>query len=268
MTRDWLQASTHGMARRSEIDVVGLRDVGLLPMFSDADLADRGGRLEVVDETGCLVDQFGVGAVRARGQIVEHLVGGSRGITKAFDVEQRRFEGRGQQGLQIAVRDPWFGVLRGDDLALLGEPQRAVHRARRLRQDGVVAGAAAAADGAAATVEEPQPDSGLAGGLDEVQLGAVQRPVGGQVAAVLVGVGVAEHDLLAVAARRHQRPVQRKIKRRFENRRATLQVVDRLEQRHDADRDCTLRRRTHRAGRPPSTAPPPRACPTPTGTSR
>ena len=34
ITRDWLQASTHGMARRSEIDVVGLRDVGLLPMLS------------------------------------------------------------------------------------------------------------------------------------------------------------------------------------------------------------------------------------------
>src|ERR1044071_2351784 len=34
MTRDWLQASTHGMARRSEMDVVGLRDVGRLPMFS------------------------------------------------------------------------------------------------------------------------------------------------------------------------------------------------------------------------------------------
>ena len=34
MTRDWLQASTHGIARRSEIDVVGLREVGLLPMFS------------------------------------------------------------------------------------------------------------------------------------------------------------------------------------------------------------------------------------------
>ena len=35
MTRDWLHASTHGMARRSEIEVVGLRDVGRLPMFSD-----------------------------------------------------------------------------------------------------------------------------------------------------------------------------------------------------------------------------------------
>ena len=35
ITRDWLQASTHGMARRSEIEVVGLRDVGLLPMLSE-----------------------------------------------------------------------------------------------------------------------------------------------------------------------------------------------------------------------------------------
>ena len=34
ITRDWLQASTHGMARRSEIAVVGLREAGLLPMFS------------------------------------------------------------------------------------------------------------------------------------------------------------------------------------------------------------------------------------------
>ena len=35
ITRDWLQASTHGMARRSEMEVVGLRDVGLLPMLSE-----------------------------------------------------------------------------------------------------------------------------------------------------------------------------------------------------------------------------------------
>ena len=187
------------------------------------------------------MDQFGVRALRAGGQVVEHLVGGARGVAEALDVEQRGFQGGRQQRLQVAVRDPRLGVLGGDHLALLGDPQRPVHRARRLRQDGVVARAAAAADGAAATVEEPQPDSGLAGRLDQVELGAVQRPVGGQVAAVLVGVGVAEHDFLAVAARSHDSAVQRKVKRRFENRRAALQVVDRLEQRHDADRAVRLR---------------------------
>src|ERR1700757_3434806 len=35
MTRDWLQASTHGMARRSAIDCVGLREGGRLPILSD-----------------------------------------------------------------------------------------------------------------------------------------------------------------------------------------------------------------------------------------
>src|ERR1700737_3705033 len=34
ITRDWLHASTHGIARRSEMDVVCLRHVGRLPMLS------------------------------------------------------------------------------------------------------------------------------------------------------------------------------------------------------------------------------------------
>ena len=187
--------------------------------------------------------QFGVGALGAGGQVVEHLVGGPGGVAEALDVEQRRLQRRGQQRLEVAVRDLRLGVLGGDHLALLGDPQRALHRAGRLGEDGVVARAAAAADGAAATVEEPQPDSGLARRLDQIELGAVQRPVGGEVAAVLVRVGVAEHHFLAVAARGHHRAVQRKVQRRFENRRAALQVVDGLEQRHDADRASTARRR-------------------------
>ena len=39
ITRDWLQDITHGIARRSEIEVVGLREAGRLPMLSVADLA-------------------------------------------------------------------------------------------------------------------------------------------------------------------------------------------------------------------------------------
>ena len=51
-----------------------------------------------------------------------------------------------------------LGVLGGDDFALLGQADLAVHGARRLRQDGLVARAAAAADGAAAAVEQAQRD--------------------------------------------------------------------------------------------------------------
>ena len=180
--------------------------------------------------------QFGVRALRPRCQFVEHLVRGLRLVAQPLDVEQRRLQRGGQQRLQVAVRDPGLGVLRGDHLTLLGDPQRALHRARRLREDRVVARATAAADGAAATVEQPQPDSGLARRLDQVELGAVQRPVRGQVAAVLVGVRVAQHDLLAVAARGDNGTVERKVKCRFQDRRSSLEVVDGLEQRHDPDR--------------------------------
>ena len=145
-----------------------------------------------------------VRALRAGGQFVEHLVRRFGVVPQPFDVEQRRLQGGRHQRLQVAVGHPRFGVLGRDHLALLGDPQRPVHRARRLGQDRVVAGSAAAADRAAAAVEEPQPDSGLARHLDQLQLGAVQRPVGGQVAAVLVGVGVAEHHFLALATRMNQ----------------------------------------------------------------
>ena len=56
------------MARRSEIEVVGLREVGLLPMLR-TDLADRRRGLEVPDEPGVRAPP-GVGAV-GRGQVVE-----------------------------------------------------------------------------------------------------------------------------------------------------------------------------------------------------
>jgi hypothetical protein len=71
-------------------------------------------------------------------------------------VQQRGLQRGGDQGFQVAPADLGVGVLGGDHLALLGQADLAVHRARRLRQDGLVAGAAAAADGAAAAVEQAQ----------------------------------------------------------------------------------------------------------------
>ena len=171
-----------------------------------------------------------------RGQFVEHLIRGRGGVAEALDVEQGGLQGRRDQALQVAMRDAGFGVLGGDHLALLGQAQRTVDRTGRLGQDRVVARAAAAADGAAATMEEPQPDSRRARRLDQIQFGAVQRPVGRQVAAVLVGIGIPQHDLLGVAAGGDHRPVDRDREGRLQDRRAALQIVDGLEQRHDTDR--------------------------------
>jgi hypothetical protein len=140
-------------------------------------------------------------------------------------------EGGRDQRLQVAAGQARGAVLGGDDLALLGDPEGTRDRARRLRPDRLVAGPAAATDRAAAAVEEPQPDAVLAGHLDQRQLGPVERPVGGEVAAVLVAVGVAEHDLLRLAAGADQRPVEGLVEHRLQRRTGGGEVVDGLEQR-------------------------------------
>ena len=98
-------------------------------------------------------------------------------------------------------------VLVGDDLALLGHLDLALQRAPGLGEDRVVRGAAAAADGAAAAVEEAQPYAVAVGDVAQPALGAVDLPLGGGDAAELGGVGVAEHDLLDVAAQGDEPPV-------------------------------------------------------------
>ena len=68
-------------------------------------------------------------------------------------------------------------VLVGDDLALLGHLDLALQGAPGLGEDRVVRGAAAAADGAAAAVEEPQPYAVAVGDVAQPALGAVDLPL-------------------------------------------------------------------------------------------
>ena len=110
------------------------------------------------------------------------------------------------------MREAGQAVLVGDRLALLGqlEPSRRV--AGRLRQDRRVRRAAAAPCAATAAVEDRELDVALAGQRRERLLGAVVLPGGRQVAAVLAGVGVAEHDLepRVRGARRARRSARRR----------------------------------------------------------
>ncbi len=99
-------------------------------------------------------------------------------------------------------------VLVGDDLALFGDLDLAFQGAPGLGEDRLVGGAAAAADGAAAAVEEPQPHPVAVGDVAQSALGAVDLPLAGGDAAELRGVGVAEHDLLHVAAQRDELAVR------------------------------------------------------------
>ena len=72
--------------------------------------------------------------------------------------------------------DLGVGIFAGNDFALLGDADLAVHRAARLRNNGVIARSAAAADRAAATVKQPQPHMVAREHFDQADLGLVEFP--------------------------------------------------------------------------------------------
>src|SRR5208337_2091560 len=103
----------------------------------------------------------------------------------------------------------------------------------------VVAGPAAPPDRAAAAVEEPDAHAVAAKNLHEADLGLVQLPARGDEAAVLVGVGIAEHHFLLAAYRIDEPAVFGDGEQRIHHGDAGAQVLDRLEQGRDIERRRT-----------------------------
>jgi hypothetical protein len=199
------------------------------------DLADRRGAEEVFGEAGGVVDQGAVGrhaGFRQLGRGLQKGLGGGLGR-----LQQRGFQRGGDQGFQVAPADFGVGVFGADHLALLRQADLPAHRAGRLRQDGLVARAAAAADRAAAAVEHAQLDVVRVGQhveqVDQRDLGAVELPVAGEDAAVLVAVGVAQHDVLLGAAALDQLGDAGQRVELAHDGRGIAQVFDGFEQRHD-----------------------------------
>jgi hypothetical protein len=135
-----------------------LREAGREPMLSSA-ISRMGVALKkVVGEARRLVHQRAVGRHAGLRELRRGLQEGGRGA--AWWAAAGGLQRGGDQGFQVAPADLGVGVLGADDLALLGQADLAAHRARGLRQDGLVAGAAAAPHGAAAAVEHAQADAG------------------------------------------------------------------------------------------------------------
>src|SRR3954453_18859511 len=104
------------------------------------------------------------------------------------------------EDLEIAPPKMPVRVLSGDDLALLGDANARLHRAARLSSNRLVAWPAAAANRTATAVKQAQRNAVALEYLDQFDLSFVQLPAGGQEPAVLVAVGIAQHDLLHPAA--------------------------------------------------------------------
>src|SRR5207244_2690560 len=120
----------------------------------------------------------------------------------------RRQQCRIHDLFQVAMGDRGETVAERNDLALLGESNPAVEAAWRLREDGPVRASAAAPDRPSTAMEQSKTDAVIPAHFRQARLRIVQRPVGGQVAAVLAAVRVAEHDLLKVAAGSYLQPVR------------------------------------------------------------
>ena len=137
--------------------------------------------------------------------------------------------------LDVLLCQAWQEVLVRDHLALLGQLDLAVERAPRLGEDGGVGRAAAAPDRAASAVEEAEPDAVALGDVAKVALAAVDLPLARGHAGRLVGVRVAEHDLLHVTPQRDDAPVGGLLEHLGENRVGVANLLDRLQQRDEAD---------------------------------
>ena len=145
-------------------------------------------------------------------------------------------EDRDRVRLQRVHGDP-VGAEEGSDLLALHRravPPRLARadRPRRLREEGQVLRAAAAADRAAAAVEEVDAHVGGGAGGEDGLLGAVKLPERRELAGVLRRVRVAEHHLM----RRRAAEVRRRREDGRHHGGRRLEVVARLEEGRHAHR--------------------------------
>ena len=150
-------------------------------------------------------------------------------------VGQRRLQRGRHEPLEVVHGGRDGAVLVGDHLALLGELEPPPHRAARLGQDRAVGGAAAARDRAAAAVEELHRHAVGVGLRGQRELRDVERPGRREVAAVLGRVRVADHDLLAHAARAQLLAVGGRAVEALHRIARAAQRRHALEQRHEVD---------------------------------
>ncbi len=173
---------------RAAADVEG-RDFG-----NDRRLPEVGG------ESGRFIDQAAIGDEGALRKFIHHGMELLGRFNAVLVVGQAGFERCREQHFEVAAARVRVAVLGRDDLALFGQADLPGHGAGGLGEYGVIAGAAAASDRPAAAVEQAQPDAMPAADAGQFDLGLVQFPARGQEAAILVAVGVAEHDLLRQVA--------------------------------------------------------------------
>ena len=118
---------------------------------------------------------------------------------------------------------------------MLGDADLSGYTARRLGEDGLVRRTAAASDAAAATVEQAHTDIVFFEEFDQAQFRLIETPRAGHVAAVFVGIGIAEHDFLNVVAALQQVAVPFVAEHGFHDGAGVFEGFDGFEEGDDVD---------------------------------
>ena len=231
-----LRPAEHPGDRAQILDPVGLGAARRAAADLQAgDLGDRGHLAEEGAEAFRAIDEVAIGVERGVGQPV-HRRGEGRvlGVGQPLGLEAGE-QGGGRHRFEVRHGGVAGAVFARDHLALLGDADAALDRARWLRADRREGGAAAAPDRPAAAVEELHADSRRFEHRLQRGRGLRQRPGGGEVTPVLVRVRIADHHFLIAAGRDDRGDLgQREIG--LHDAGARLQILDRLEQRHRHDR--------------------------------
>src|SRR5262249_26431201 len=187
---------------------------------------------KVALESVGLVYQAAIGAVGMGGEFRhcrQELVAGRGSV----GLQQRRFQRRGGENLQVALAYLGLGVFAGDPLAFFRSADRALDGSAGLRENRLITGTAAAADRPAAAMEQAQFDATAAADLDQRDLGLIEFPSRGQITPILVAVGITQHYFLGPAAALEEAPVFTQSEQRIHHAAAIAEIGNRLEQRND-----------------------------------
>ena len=130
---------------------------------TQAQVGQFGDRRDVAEEPrepGIVMDQGPIGRPGGHGQFIhDRRTDRDRGSERRLVLRGGGQQDGGRDLFEMAAGDGAVRVVRRDDLTLFGELQAAVHRPRRLPQDGPVGRSAAPPDGPAPAMEEGQLDA-------------------------------------------------------------------------------------------------------------
>ena len=185
---------------------------------------------EIGHEVGIFPDHIAVGF---QGPLGKPVHGFTPAVFGLWWRGQGSFDNRRGVERQALNRQPRQTELEADHFALLGNPETAVYRARRLGQYRPVGRSAATANGTATAVEQGQMHAILAGNVGKFLLGLVLGPGCHQLAGILGGIRIADHHFLPALA---ILPIPLNLVQRRHAVWSTTQVIQGLKQGHDPHR--------------------------------